>query len=58
VIQERIIKCNLTIKNRQVSARSNFIVLLADHNITIPKILEQKLASAIKVEVIAELIEK
>lgn len=58
VIQERIIKCNLTIKNKQVSARSNFIVLLADHNITIPKILEQKLASAIKIEVIAELIEK
>jgi hypothetical protein len=58
VIQERIIKCNLTIKNKLVSAKSNFIVLLADHNIAIPKILEQKLASDIKVEVIADLIEK
>lgn len=58
VVQERIIKCNLTIKNRQVSVKSNFIVLLADHNITIPKILEQKLASDIKIETIAELIEK
>lgn len=58
VTQERIIKCNLTIKNGQVSVKSNFIVLLADHNIAIPKILEQKLASDIKVEVIAELAEK
>jgi hypothetical protein len=58
VIQERIIKCNLTIKNGQVSVKSNFIVLLADHNIAIPKILEQKLASDIKVEVMADLTEK
>lgn len=58
VIQERIIKCNLTIKNGQVSVKSNFIVLLADHNIAIPKILDQKLASDIKVEVNAELNEK
>lgn len=58
VVQERIIKCNLTIKNGLVSVKSNFIVLLADHNIAIPKILEQKLASDIKVEVIADLAEK
>lgn len=58
VVQERIIKCNLTIKNGLVSVKSNFIVLLADHNIAIPKILEQKLASDIKAEVTADLIEK
>jgi len=58
VIQERIIKCNLIIKNGLVSIKSNFIVLLADHNIAIPKILDQKLASDIKVEVMVELIEK
>ena len=58
VVQERIIKCNLTIKNGLVSVKSNFIVLLADHNIAIPKILDQKLASDIKVEVITELTEK
>jgi hypothetical protein len=57
VVQERIIKCNLTIKNGLVSIKSNFIVLLADHNIAIPKILEQKLATDIKVEVMADLIE-
>jgi hypothetical protein len=58
VLQERIIKCNLTIKNGLVSVKSNFIVLLSDHNINIPKILDQKLASDIKVEVTTDLIEK
>ena len=58
VVQERIIKCNLTIKNGLANVKSNFIVLLADHNIAIPKILEQKLASDIKVEVITDLVEK
>ncbi len=58
VVQERIIKCNLTIKNGIVSVKSNFIVLLADHNIAIPKVVNQKLASDIKVEVKADLIEK
>lgn len=58
VTQERIIKCELTIKNNVVSIKSNFTVLLADHNITIPKVVHEKLASEIKVEVNAELIEK
>ena len=58
VTQERIIKCNLTIKNGLVSVKANFVVLLADHNITIPKILDQKLASIIKVEVKTDLTEK
>ena len=58
VVQERIIKCNLTIKNGVVSVISNFIVLLADHNIDIPKVMNQKLASDIKVEVKTELNEK
>ena len=58
VTQERIIKCNLNIKNGMVTARANFIVLLVDHNIAIPKILSQKIANDIKVEVKAELTEK
>ena len=58
VIQERIIKCGLTIKNGLVSVKANFIVLLLDHDISIPKILSQKLASDIKVEVKTDLIEK
>jgi polyisoprenoid-binding protein YceI len=55
VVQERIIKVDLKIKEKTISARSNFTVLLADHNITIPKVVHEKLASEIKVEVKAEL---
>lgn len=58
VMQERIIKCNLTIKNDIVNVKSNFIVVLEDHNITIPKVVSQKLATDIKVEVKTDLIEK
>jgi hypothetical protein len=58
VSQERIIKCELTIRNNIVSVKSNFTVLLADHNITIPKVVHEKLASEIKVEVKTDLIEK
>lgn len=58
VTQERIIKCELSIKNNVVSIKSNFTVLLADHNITIPKVVHEKLASEIKVEVKADMIEK
>ena len=58
VVQERIIKCELDIKNNMVNIKSNFTVLLADHNIPIPKVVHEKLASEIKVEVKADLIEK
>ena len=58
VVQERIIKCDINIKNGVVSIKSNFTVQLADHNITIPKVVHEKLASEIKVEVKTDLIEK
>ena len=58
VVQERIIKCELNVKNKIVSIKSNFTVLLTDHNIPIPKVVHEKLASEIKVEVKADLIEK
>lgn len=58
MVQERIIKCNLNIRNGVISAKANFVVLLSDHNITIPSIFNQKLASDIKVEVKADLMEK
>ena len=35
--------------------KANFTVLLADHNIPIPKVVHEKLASEIKVEVNGEL---
>lgn len=55
VPKERIIKSDLTIKNGVISIRSNFTVSLADHNIPIPKVVHEKLASEIKVEVNSEL---
>lgn len=55
VTQERIIKVDIIVKPQSISVKSNFTVLLADHNITIPKVVHEKLASEIKVEVKAEL---
>jgi hypothetical protein len=58
VEQERIIKCVFVVKNGLTNVKANFIVKLVDHNIAIPKILDQKLASDIKVEAKTDLQEK
>ena len=55
VVQERIIKSDLLIKDGKISIRSDFTVLLIEHNIPIPKVVHEKLASEIKVEVKADL---
>ena len=55
VSKERIIKSDLTIRNGSIFIKANFTVLLADHNIPIPKVVHEKLASEIKVEVNSEL---
>ncbi len=55
VQKERIIKSDMTIKNGAIFIKANFTVLLADHNIPIPKVVHEKLASEIKVEVNSEL---
>ena len=55
VVQERIIKSELLIKAGKISIRSDFTVLLIEHNIPIPKVVHEKLASEIKVEVKADL---
>ena len=55
VSKERIIKSEMTIKNGSISIKANFTVLLADHNIPIPKVVHEKLSSEIKVEVNSEL---
>jgi len=51
VPQERIIKADVTVKQKKITVHSNFSVLLSDHNIPIPKVVYQKLANEIKVEV-------
>lgn len=55
VPKERIIKSDMSIKNGAIFIKANFTVLLADHNIPIPKVVHEKLASEIKVEVNSEL---
>lgn len=56
VTQERIIKCDLVVKEGKVSVKASFTVLLAEHNILIPKVVHEKLASEIKVEVKTDLV--
>lgn len=55
VEQERIIKATLTVKNGLVSVHSKFLVPLHEHNITIPKVVYQKIAEEINVEINAVL---
>src|SRR6478609_1484216 len=47
--QTRIIKCKVTIKNNTATLDSRFLVPLIDHNIKIPKIVNQKIATEIEV---------
>lgn len=49
--QERIIKSNVVVKNGKISVSSDFTVLLEEHGISIPKIVYQKIAGEIKVNI-------
>ena len=55
VEQERIIKSTLEVKGGKLMVRSTFTVPLSDHNISIPKIVHQKIAEQIEVTVEATL---
>lgn len=55
VERERIIKSIVTIQDDIIQLSSAFTVLLADHDITIPKIVHQKIAQEIEVKVEASL---
>jgi hypothetical protein len=56
--QERIIRSVITSKRGKISVRSDFVVLLADHNIKIPKVVDSKLAPEINVSVNALLVQR
>lgn len=58
VEQERIIKSDLIIKGKSIKIKSNFTVMLSDYLIAIPKVVSEKLANEIKVEVNAELVQE
>jgi len=47
--QSRIIRSKVTIRNRSLMVESDFAVPLADHNIAVPRIVNQKIASEIEV---------
>ncbi len=51
VSQERIIKSNIIVKEGRINVQSTFTVMLNDHNIPIPKVVKDKLAEEIKVDV-------
>ena len=44
-------KVKITIKDKTIKVETSFEVPLDDHNIKIPKVVNQKIASVIKVEV-------
>jgi polyisoprenoid-binding protein YceI len=58
VAQERIIRSTIHARNGVLTVESQFKILLADHNITIPKIVFQKIAQEISIEVDAEFTRK
>ena len=51
--QTRIIKGVITVKNGIVSIASDFKIPLSDHNISVPSIISEKIASEIQVNVYA-----
>ncbi|MES2681191.1 MAG: YceI family protein [Bacteroidota bacterium] len=53
--KEKLVKVKITIKDKEVTIETNFEVPLEDHNIKIPKVVNQKIASVIMVDVKATL---
>ncbi len=51
ISNERIIKCTLNIKNGVADVKSSFSIMLSDHNIKVPKIVHEKVATEILVEI-------
>jgi hypothetical protein len=47
--QERIIKSDVTIQNGKIHVESKFFVLITDHDIKVPKVVHDKVASEIEV---------
>lgn len=53
--KERIIKSQITIKSGSMRIKSDFTVLLSDHDIKIPRVVSEKLAQEIQVSLTADL---
>ncbi len=53
--QERIINSTVSVRGKEVFISSDFTILLSDHEIRIPRIVQQKIAPEIKVKFQAKL---
>ena len=53
--KERIVNVKIQVKEKEISIDTNFEIPLEDHNIKIPRVVNQKIASVIMVEVKATL---
>lgn len=49
--QERIIRCQLVVAESELRVAADFSVLLEEHDISIPRVVHQKIAEEIKVKV-------
>lgn len=56
--QERIVRVNIQVSPSGIGFSSTFLVQLADHQISIPRIVHQKIAEEIQVQVLGQLIVK
>ncbi len=56
VTQERIIKSEVVSTGDRLQIRAFFTVLLKEHDITIPKIVHQKIAEEVEVRITADLV--
>ncbi len=54
VEQERIIKSEVTVQDGNIHVESKFGILITDHDIKVPRVVHEKIASEIKIEVKAD----
>jgi hypothetical protein len=58
VPRERIIKGDVEVKNGIIKIKTAFTILLNDHNIPIPRVVKEKLANEIRIDLMADLVQK
>ena len=51
ISKERILKTEVTVKNKKMYIKAKFTILLSDYNVPIPRVVYEKLTDEIKVEV-------
>ena len=54
VEQERIIKSDVTVQNGNIHVIAKFNILITDHDIKVPRVVHEKIASEVQVEVVAD----